>query len=301
VLPIKHLQNEQIDKQKWDLAIENSHNGLVYALSWYLDIVSPDWEALVLGDYEAVMPLAWRKKFGINYLYQPVFVQKIGIFFQKLITPEITDQFLIEILRHYKFIDICIDNKPKSIPAVKRITQMLDLSESYQELYACYSKNHKKNIEKALNSGLIVKKDGNPDDFITLLLHMYRTKNLTDVSFSDIENLRKIVKEAILQGMGEIYFGYIDNNLCAAAFFLKWNRRSIIFTAQNNKGREIGAMFSLIDYYIQKNASKKQWLDFAGSMLPGVAKRNKGFGANDYEYFAVKVNQLPWPFNFFKK
>jgi len=301
VLTINHLQNAQIDKQKWDLTVENSQNGLVYALSWYLDIVSPGWNALVLGDYEVVMPLTHRRKWGINYLYQPVFIKKLGIFSKKIIIHEIADQFLNKALKYYKYIDICIDNKPKLFTAQKRLTQILDLSASYQEIYSKYSKNHHKNIEKALNSGLSIHPNNNPGNFITLLEQMYRSKNLKDVSQSDIENLNKIVNYAINHDLGEMYFGYIENNLCAAAFFLKWKNRSIIFTAQNKKGREIGAMFSLIDYYIQKNASKKILLDFAGSMLSGVAKRNKGFGAIDFEYSAFKINHLPWPFNYLKK
>ncbi len=38
------------------------------------------WDALVLDDYQAVMPLTWRSKFGIRYLYQPAFTQQTGIF-----------------------------------------------------------------------------------------------------------------------------------------------------------------------------------------------------------------------------
>lgn len=300
-MKILYLKHHQINKQQWDFAIENSRNGLVYALSWYLDTVSPGWNALVLGDYEAVMPLSYRQKFGIKYLYQPVFLQKLGIFSTKLITPDTTDQFLIEALKYYKFIDICIDNKPKSFPTKKRPTQMLDLSKPYQELYANYSKNHQRNIEKALNSGLSLKQKGSPDDFILLLQRMYNDKNVTDVSLADIESLRQILHYAVNHDLGEIYFGYIENNLCAVSFFLNWKDRSVIFTAQIDKGREISAMFGIIDHYIQNNASKKLNLDFAGSMLTGVAKRNKGFGAEDHEYFAVQVNNLPWPLKYLKK
>ena len=73
-MEIKYLKHNQIDKQKWDSAIENARNGLVYVLSWFLDIVSPDWDALVYGDYEVVMPLTYRNKLGVKYLYQPVFI-----------------------------------------------------------------------------------------------------------------------------------------------------------------------------------------------------------------------------------
>lgn len=300
-MKIQYLKHNQINKKQWDAAIENSHNGLVYALSWYLDIVSTGWNALVIGDYEAVMPLTHRNKFGIKYLYQPVFVQKLGLFSVNKIESEITDYSLKEALKYYKFIDVFIDNSPKSFPSKERKTQMLDLSKSYPELYSNYSKNHQKNIEKALNSGLSLKQEGNPEDFILLLQRMYDDKNLKDVSQKDIANLRQIVHYAVSHDLGVVYFGYTDNRFCAASFFLKWKDRSVIFTAQNNKGREIGAMFSIIDYYIQNNASKKLVLDFAGSTLPGVAKRNRGFGAKNSVYYDIRINNLPWPLKYLKR
>jgi len=67
-LEIKYLKHNQIDKQKWDSAIENAQNGLAYALSWYLDIVSPNWDALIFGDYEMVMPLIHKKKYTFHIL-----------------------------------------------------------------------------------------------------------------------------------------------------------------------------------------------------------------------------------------
>ena len=59
---IKYLQHKEIDKAKWDACIEQAPNGLIYSYSWYLDAMSKHWDALVLKDYEAVMPLTWNKK-----------------------------------------------------------------------------------------------------------------------------------------------------------------------------------------------------------------------------------------------
>ena len=80
---IRYLTHNQIDKQRWDDCIEKSPDGIVYAWSWYLDVVHPSWEALVEDDYEAVMPLTGNKKFGVNYLFQPFFTQKFGTFERK--------------------------------------------------------------------------------------------------------------------------------------------------------------------------------------------------------------------------
>ena len=41
---ITYLTHDQIDKTLWDHCIAQAPNGLVYAWSWYLDIVHPGWD-----------------------------------------------------------------------------------------------------------------------------------------------------------------------------------------------------------------------------------------------------------------
>ena len=65
---IKHLTHNMIDKRRWDDCIAKSFNGSVYAWSWYLDIVHPNWEALIENDYERVMPLTFHICFSL-FLY----------------------------------------------------------------------------------------------------------------------------------------------------------------------------------------------------------------------------------------
>ncbi len=77
---IHYQENYQLNKQKWDACIAKSFNGIIYAYSWYLDIVSPGWKGLVEDDYISVMPLCSRKKIGISYLFQPFFTQQHGVF-----------------------------------------------------------------------------------------------------------------------------------------------------------------------------------------------------------------------------
>ena len=76
---IKYFLHNKIDLVKWDSCIDQSLNGIVYAKSYYLNNMSPDWNALILGDYEAVMPVTWRKKWQIKYLAQPAFTQQLGL------------------------------------------------------------------------------------------------------------------------------------------------------------------------------------------------------------------------------
>ena len=89
-ITFKH--NSEIDIQRWDQVVGDAVNSRVYALSWYLTILHPDWHGLVYGDYDYVMPVIFSKKWGISYMYQPVYAQQHGIF--PPAKSEITDQFI---------------------------------------------------------------------------------------------------------------------------------------------------------------------------------------------------------------
>ena len=94
-----YVENKNIDKVKWDRCIETAGNGLIYANSFYLDAMAKHWDAIVLNDYEAVMPLTWNKKYGIYYLYQPFLCASLGVFGNNL-TGEILYSFLNNIPKH---------------------------------------------------------------------------------------------------------------------------------------------------------------------------------------------------------
>ena len=44
------LQPQMIDKPRWDECPDHAMNGNLYAISWFLDIVSLGWCALIDGE-----------------------------------------------------------------------------------------------------------------------------------------------------------------------------------------------------------------------------------------------------------
>jgi len=83
---IKCLLHNNIDKKKYDLCVAKSVQSKVYAFSWYLEAVTEAWDVLVLNDYEAVMPLPYRKKYGICYIFQPYWIQHLGVFSKNILS-----------------------------------------------------------------------------------------------------------------------------------------------------------------------------------------------------------------------
>ena len=117
---IRYYRHSEIDKSRWDNCIKASPAGIAYAASWYLDLVSPGWEALIEDDYAAVFPLTSRRKYGFNYLFQPFFTQQGGLFKQdEFIHAEKTKLFLESIPSKFKLIEINL-NTSNQIEILKK-------------------------------------------------------------------------------------------------------------------------------------------------------------------------------------
>src|SRR5210317_1567418 len=88
------LKRKEIDVQKWDDLIAHSTAETIYPYSWYLDTVSENWSALVVDDYRFVMPVVWKKKAGMKYIYQPFYTQQLGVFSREYVDPALIRQML---------------------------------------------------------------------------------------------------------------------------------------------------------------------------------------------------------------
>src|SRR5687768_4350635 len=105
IADIHFVTREEIDVVKWNACIDKASNGLIYGYSFYLDHMAKHWEALVLNDYEAVMPLTCNSKFGIHYLYQPFLTAQLGVFGDQ-VTTDLLETFLNSIPGKFKYWDI---------------------------------------------------------------------------------------------------------------------------------------------------------------------------------------------------
>src|SRR5581483_417242 len=69
--------------QAWDKVIRQSASGLIYATTDYLDHLADNWYGIVINGYESVVPVPFRKKFGIKYCYDVPFMPQLGLFSSK--------------------------------------------------------------------------------------------------------------------------------------------------------------------------------------------------------------------------
>ncbi len=300
---LHYRKHQQIDSEKWDRCIGNAPNSRVYANTWHLDRTAEIWDALIWGDYECVMPLPYRKKFGIKYLYQPLYSQQLGIFPDP--TPEISRAFYEFIVANFRYSDVqtnAENSAIKEIAAIRYVPRnnyLLSLAAEYSSISSSFSKNTKRNITKANKNKLSLAEGIRLEEYLK-----FKSENLmADIGTKELAQLKSLISYGQYKGFGQIYGVYDnDNQLCAAVYFCRWKDRIIYFNAASSaKGKELGAMYFLVNRFIESNAGKLLVLDFEGSMIPGVARFYEGFGAQAEIYFQLKFNRLPLPFRWFKR
>jgi hypothetical protein len=294
---VRYFTHINIDKDKWDVAVDKAANGLIYAKSWYLDIVSPGWEALTDENYKTIMPLTWREKIGIKYLYPPFFTQQLGVFSEDNIGDATVLHFLNAIPLDFRFIEIQLNHKNKfSSPDFKtseRLTHHLNLNQSYDQIAKIYSENLKRNLKKANQNNIQSTPDFRNETLIDLFRNT-RGKDLRTLKSSDYEILKNLLAECEKRNLLTKLGVKINNELAAGVLFLKSNQEYIlIFSAVNDVARETGAMSFLIDSFIQRHQNESMNLDFEGSMDKNLARFYKNFGADEVVYLQIKKNRLP--------
>jgi len=299
---ISYAKNENIDYQKWDQCIERSVNSRVYAYSWYLDIVCPGWDGLIRGNYEYVMPLAIKRRFGMSFLLQPIFAQQHGIFPEAV--SSIQNTFLKYIRDQFRYVTINLNSShsepfPEGFIAQSRPNFLLKLSPSYDDLKKNYSKHTRRQIRKADDNKVFVNKGIQVNEYLDL------KNSATDnkLPSQSMQTLKLLIEYGQSHGNGIIYAAYNqDNTLCAAAFFFFAGQRVIYLNAVSNEdGKNSSAMYMIVDQFIREHSGTSLILDFEGSIIPGIARFYTGFGSEPELYYCLKYNRLPIPLQWFKK
>lgn len=294
-MAIEYVPYKQIDKQKWDNSIAAASNGLIYATSNYLDTMAENWDALVMDDYKAVMPLTWKKKYSFYYLYQPFFIASLGVFGKK-ITASIVNDFCKAIPAKFKYADIYLNHGNrfllKDFTLCERSNYILQLNKPYEELYGNFRDNIKRNIKKANKLGCEIKKDCSLNDVLSLATEYSKDELLSQKDYSRFKKLYKHLyanKQAVIYGI----VAASKELMASCVFFFYGNRAYYILVGNHPNGKTIGASHALINAFIKDYAGKNMVLDFEGSDIRNLAFFYSSFGAVEEKYAQLKYNKLP--------
>ncbi|MBK7882640.1 MAG: hypothetical protein IPJ81_01485 [Chitinophagaceae bacterium] len=266
---IQYIPYGQIDKIKLDACIAVADNSLIYAYSFYLDAMTDQWDAIIINDYEEVMPLPWKKKWGIKYYYNPPFTPQLGLF--KKGNSAISADILALIQRRVKYGDIFFNYKNTvALQTLQQTNYIIPLNQQYINIAAGYKLYLKNILKKSKKENFIYSEKENFDTTVALYQQYYfeRTPHVTKIDYEHFLNLCKLLsikKMAFTRGI-------LDSNneiLSTSIFLLDEKRIYYIMNANTPKGKVKESNSILLDSVIKEFSGRELVFDFEGQILKG--------------------------------
>ncbi|TXH20591.1 MAG: hypothetical protein E6Q95_05430 [Chitinophagaceae bacterium] len=292
------LQRHEIDDILWNNCVLNSSNGLIYSTTQYLDAVVKDWIGLIYNNYQSIFPIPIKKKWGISYIPHPMGISQLGI--TGSMNDNITFAFINFIQKHFKYGSILFnewisDASIQNHQLERKTNYILPLTESYETIYARFTKDAKKNIRfcKGLHTQSI--HEINTDDLVNNYLIQYGSRNQLNRRSKEIKNYIEAL--SFLQNKNMAFTSGIindKNELLVSGFFGKFkNRIYYLFAAPSVEGRKLNITHLLINNIIEENANSSLIFDFEGSSIPSVAQFYKKFSPIEKRYAVKHLNHFP--------
>jgi hypothetical protein len=265
-MDIKFVPQEEIDKVKWNSCIHYANNGNVFGYKWFLDHVAKDWDALVEGDYESVLPLVWRKNWlNGKELYQPGLMRELGIYSIHVLSQKRVEAFLDAIPTEYRSAQITLNEQNIQIDENKynlrtKTNYQILLAQPYEQIKAAYTPALVSQLEETEQHTLIPTTSIKPETIADFYRKHAENRRQLDRNF---HALQRIMYNVLHRGWG-FASGIQDEKgeLLACNFFIYSHKKAIsLVPLQSPEGAEKGALAYLMDIFIRNHANRPMILD----------------------------------------
>jgi hypothetical protein len=287
---IRYIKHAEINKEMWDACITNSPNGLIYSRSWFLDAMTPNWDALVHKDYIAVMPLTISRKVGVSYLSQPAFCQQTGITGPIDFNEKITQTFIDIACSKFPLVEINLNFKNEYPKGSMKCNLILDLLKPFETIQAAFRKDL---ISKSVFANLQIEKSVNYKSVIDSFKKLYLDK-IPHLKEKDFNNFLKVCKH--VSKTGNLFVRKVlnqDGKLLSDALFFKDEKRIYyMLSATFPEGKKCDANAYLLYQVIKEFSGSNYIFDFEGSSIPSIKFFFKKFNPVEENYPIVRINNL---------
>lgn len=292
---IVHLLHHQIDPDAWDRRLASASNAAWYGSRAALDAAAPGWNALVDEESGAQMPLPWRMKYGVRYLYQPFMLQHVGPYMPEP-SDRLVGRFLEAIPRGYRYADICVQGgtavQAAGLRTEVRTNHVLELGHHVEELRSRYSTSHRRSVQKAARMGVTVL--AAPVEEVAAFIEGSDQFRHWGTDGRQRAAMRRIMTSTGEDGSGFGRTATMGGDLLAAGWFVRGPGEVVFLKGVSSpRGREVRAMHALIDAVIAEQALAGRVFDLAGGNDPQLARFYSGFGALPVFYLRALMNRLP--------
>jgi hypothetical protein len=293
---IRYIKGSEIDRYRWDRALFEAPNGNLFGSSVFLDTMTDGWDAVICGDYDAMLPLPVRSKWGIRYVHTIPFCGPFSIFGHGALEAG-AEAMLGAIPHNIVRCDINLWTGNAELTgwtSTSRVNHMLDLSEAYPVIRSRYHASTKNLLNRAMDAGFQLVSTLPVSTQIIMAEKFGGTGHSVRRELIRFDRLCQRWAE-----VGEVFSLVVSSTdglpLSGGVFLRDAHRIHYLLGWSSREGRRQNASRFLIDHIIQLHAGHLLTLDFEGSDIPGVAQFFSSFGAVPKHYQLLRRDILPMP------
>lgn len=291
---IRKLHRSEISVEKYQKCIAESIQNSDFVALEFLDLVTDkNWFLFVYNDYEAVMPVHFKEKWGHKIVLMPMFAPYFGVF-SKEDSGKINQLFVNE-LRKMSFLHYAFNPENQFEEDLDQKVSYKISKDKYEVVQAKYSKSRKRNVKipDSEKSKIQIEENSNPNSWHDFLLKNGKNSH----SESGKQKLLQLANS--LFDDGNCYSIGVHYNEIPQSYALLFQGKSTIYLSLfvNNERLENKSIPSIvIDKILQKHCEEINF-DFFGSSIPKVAEFNERFGAEKYSYSIIHQSIRKMLFN----
>lgn len=301
-------------KEAYRILCQTEESIPVFSRDWWLDTVCGEnnWDVLLIekkGRIVATMPL-YIPVHGI--VSMPCYTQTMGPWFAPLSDDtkyttalgyrQSLATLFTEKLKTYRvfmqnFSHEITDWLPfywEGYTQTTRYTYLLQNIRNVERLQRGMSQNIRRNIHKAKQHHISVQSGISTEHFLDIQKKTFERQGVANKQ--DTKILKSLIDRCRKRQQGEIYGGYDENGQLHAAVFIVWQKKCAYYIAGGGDPafRHSGAHSPVLWEAIRQAAEHTDTFDFEGSMIRGVERFFREFGAVQTPYFTISRGKLSW-------
>ena len=280
-------ERDQLDLTAYKSCILRSTRPEIYAMPEYLNGLAEHWGVLVKGAYEAVMPIPFKVKFGFKRVYQPIMIQRLGVF-ASVSTDE--TPFYRKLRQLSPFIDYTATHVPNRYHSDPKDNYYISLEDIRGHLTKHWNSNRLRDLKKSKKYSITTNIQHLHEVEVSAYQHLSGTyadfsklwpRFQKELSYSDLVKRLTLIIEGVTHA--SLLYGVLDKRL----YYL-------LPELLTTEARKIGLGTRMIYELIQAHISTVKVLDFEGSNVPGVSRFYQSFGSGLEHYAYMSNHGLHW-------
>lgn len=285
---IRKIKFHQLDFQRYTNCIRSSCQYIFQVEKEYLTLVNGEnWDFLVWGNYDAVMPVPFVKKWGIKVVLTPMSIQQLGVF-SKEDDLEINHRFhdfLLKYYRVYVYPFNTVNQLNRNL--IERKNYIL-CQQDYETARMNYSVHRRRNVRlhDKRNKDLIFSQEFD--------LNFFKSFIFEHIIGCETEKIKQKLFDILMKmnekGFLKIYQITKENKILSLALVVSSQREDYFLNFINNKKIKSNASSLMIDQILQQTIEKKNF-SFWGSNVLSVADFYERFGAQLTTYFTIPLSK----------